>query len=218
MTEILDIDPGAILMDWLMESVASSATGSLAAGIAKTDLTFSVGAGEGTSFPKKRSFVVKIDSELVKVTRSTDTFTVDGRRGAFGTTAASHVLGATVSLANFSVIVGQNVWSPQADDDFENKEPAVVFWIRGGDVRIRSSTVSPSFQVECFGGSDDPIDAMAVYRALRGRLQGRTGEDTDHGELLSATEEGHGQELIDPVTAWRKVLTYYTVHSGPLDG
>lgn len=75
-----------------------AASSTLSGGITASALTFTV--ANGSAFPVS-GFLVQIDSELILVSRrSGNVFTVDGQRdarGRNGTTAASHLNGATVS-------------------------------------------------------------------------------------------------------------------------
>jgi hypothetical protein len=75
--------------------VPSVSSPTLAAPMGSGDTSFSVNSGGGAAFPTD-NFVVSVDNEIIFIaSRSSDTCTV-GARGYEGTTAASHLLGATV--------------------------------------------------------------------------------------------------------------------------
>ena len=174
------VDTVAIVREFLATTVAAPASSTLTAGITAAATTMTLVSG--ATFPANQSFVVKIDSEWIHVTRTTNTLNVETwGRGAFGTTAAAHALGATVSLGNLYQIVGGAIMCPLLHSGYENTSPAIVFQTRGGDAEIRHDLLKPSFQFKCFGGSASPRDAKAVYRALRDRFNGQHGQDTGQG-------------------------------------
>lgn len=93
---------------------------------------------------------------------------------------------------------------------WKNTETGILFWRRGGINDARIPLWRPSWQVECYGGSDDPSDADAVYRALVERLRDLELATTSEGVLLNCVEEESGQDLVDEETGWPLVLSFWT--------
>jgi hypothetical protein len=78
----------------MSEKLKNRSRSTLSASIDNTQTSISV--ADGSQFPSSGRFRIRIDDELLVVTaRSGNTLTVE--RGAEGTTAASHLVGATVS-------------------------------------------------------------------------------------------------------------------------
>lgn len=106
-----------------------------------------------SSFPTSGDFVINVEGELMKVTAvSSNTFTVE--RGAEGTDAVSHPLGAQVKnvltadmfvsrtkLLTYASTAGSNVYIPDADlprigsalyTDGANSGSGIINWYRQG--------------------------------------------------------------------------------------
>lgn len=213
------IDDVTMVREFLTTVVAAPATGTLQApGLTAAGLVITLAAGEGASFPTNQNFVVLIDAELMHVTRAVDTLTVEaGTRGSFGTTAAAHLAAATVSQSNLFLTVGTEVYHRDLPDSYRNASAAVVFLIRSGDSEGTSELHNPSYQFKCYGGSENPRDAKAVYRMLHDRLQNQHGVSTTEGRIISAQEQSIGQNLVEPETEpyrWPFALTFYEVKCG----
>lgn len=213
------IDTISMTRAFLTTLVAAPATGVLQApGLTAAGLVITLAAGEGASFPSNENFPVRIDAELMHVTRTVDTLNViPNTRGAFGTTAAAHFAAAVVSQANLYLTVGANVYYRDLPDGYKNDFASVVFLIRGGDSERSSELHNPSYQFMCFGGNEGVRDAHAVYRMLHDRLQNVGGTATTEGRIITAYEESIGQDLRDPDTEpynWPYTLTFYKVLCG----
>ena len=92
--------------------------------------------------------------------------------------------------------------------------PAVSFFTRGGSASpYIPGIVIPSIQFDCWAAS--PIAARVVYRALYDVLQGVQNQavTTDDGDYLihSAMEEVQGQDLVDEIPNYFKVLTFFSI-------
>lgn len=207
------VDAVAVIREHLIEAVAAPATGALDSGITATGATITLGSGEGASFPIYQSFPVLIGSELMHVRHgaaASDTLTLAGRRGAFGTTAAAHSAAGTVSQANLYLVIGTYIESPRLPNDYKNTRPAIGMAAIGGMVEANYAEIQhPRFQFKCWGGSEDPRDANTVYRLLHDRLHRAWLYDTAEGRLLSAHEDVRGQDLIDPDAFWPFTMTMY---------
>jgi hypothetical protein len=211
------IDTIALIRDFLVTSVAAPATGTLSGDITATATTITLGAGEGASFPSSQNFVIKVDSELIQVqSRTTDTLTIEPAgigRGAMGTTAAAHTNGTTVSQANLYLTVGARVCCPKIPENYDNDEPLIRFFPRGGRTDAGVEIHDPSFQFDCLGGSFCVQDSLSVYRMLHDRLHGQHDQTTTNGYVISAYEEGLGRPLEYPDTKppWPYTLAFFRV-------
>jgi len=73
------------------------------------------------------------------------------------------------------------------------------------------------FMTKSFGGSEADRDGHAVYRMLHDRLHNRGGTATTEGRIITAYEEGIGQDLEDPETEpynWPYTLAFFKVLCG----
>lgn len=192
------IDTNDIVYKFLTESVSAPASGSLSAELSATATGFSVGAGQGASFESNGMFPVICGSEAFLVTRSSDTFTVI-RRGGFGTTAAIHASGATVSQANLYTLVNSRVYTPRWPDGVGNDAASVLFEDGGaGEFDSQDGTSTASLLFTCRGGSLDERECTSVARLLVDRLFPRIGgvrrsircESTQAGSILLASMSG----------------------------
>ena len=92
--------------------------------------------------------------------------------------------------------------------------PAVSFFTRGGSSSpYIPGIIIPSVQFDCW--ADSPIEARAVYSALHAVLQGiqNINVATADGDWLihSAIEEVVGQDLIDDIPNYFRVLTFFSI-------
>ena len=204
------IDPLRILGEFLRANVASPATTTLNGAINAATLSITLTSGSafaGYDAP----LVLKIDSEYVVGARSGNAFTVDlGARGSLASTAASHLDGATVSIANLYMAAGSALWPDKLPIDFANTGPAILYRIRGGagpDVLVPVFDGSVEFFI--YGGSQSYDDADALQRLLHDRLHGATMETTASGVLMHSHEEVAPQRATEPDTEWPRIFTAY---------
>lgn len=114
-----------------------------------------------------------------------------------------------ITQTSLTALVSTRIYNPSLKKGYTL--PAIAYSIRGGnsDPYI-PGILAPSFEFRCY--DDDPIDAREVYRALYDALQGI--QDTTIGSyrILSAIEEGHGQDLRDPeVPNLYYVLSFFEI-------
>ena len=86
--------------------------------------------------------------------------------------------------------------------------PAISFFTRGGDSNPNvPDVVDPSVQFDCW--ADNPIDARDVYNKLHDVLEGIQNITVGSSKILSAIQEGHGQDLPDEIPGYFRVLTFF---------
>lgn len=210
-------DGTRILGEFLRATVAAAATTTLSGALNASALSFTVASGAafaGYDSP----LVLKIDSEYVIGTRSSNTITVDlGCRGALGSTAATHSDGATVSLANLYIVAGSALWADKLPDDFGNTAPTILYRVRGGagpDTRVPSTEASYEFFI--YGGTRFYDDTEALARLLYDRLHGAIMQTTASGVLMSAHQEVPNQNATEPETEFPRAFTAYAVETRSL--
>ncbi len=213
----------AVVGEFFRVAVTPTSIGTLNGNItaSATTITITVGA---TSL-EAGVWAVTIDSEVIPVTQSGVTLTVETNgRGYFGTTAAAHTSGATVSRANLNAIVGNNVYDSRLPEGFIDDPiaPAIVYTGLPGTVVAlhgstgRSGIHSPRESIRCYGGKDDQgnfpeVAADLVWRALAERIEEVTSaEAVTSGVVMSIPDYTEGQPLIDPdyKPEWPYVLTF----------
>ena len=215
------IDVPSLIRTFLISSVSAAASGTLQSDISATGTAIGLAGGEGASFPSYQTILLKIDSEYILATRSTDTLTVvEGGRGKVGSTAAVHTAGATVSQANFYMVIGANIFYEQVpikQTGFDNTYPAVLYHIRGGDSDPTAAFGERSLVLKCFGGSKKLDDPHIVYRLLHDRLHQCGSVMTSEGNLMLGLEDGAPQDLLDPDTYpnWHYTMATYRVMVQP---
>jgi len=92
--------------------------------------------------------------------------------------------------------------------------PALGFFTRGGDSTPYIPDIpTPSVQFDCW--ADNPIEAREVYTALYDALQGIQNVKVTIGMtdyyILSAREEVQGQDLVDEIPNYFRVLTFFEI-------
>jgi hypothetical protein len=196
------IDPVAIVEEYLTAVVAAPATGTLTGTITATATSLALGGGEGASFPSAQGIPIAIGTEQMIVTRSTDALTVAaGIRGRFGTTAAAHSNGVTVSRLNFYLLAGGYVYNKRVPQGYKNENPAVVFYVDVDDMQVfasdQASTVimEVAIQCDCYGGSMNPRDARMVALELQAYMHNKTMEATSEGMINHIDTQTAIQEL-----------------------
>ena len=109
-----------------------------------------------------------------------------------------------------ATLVSDRIMSPRL---YENCDlPAISFFTRGGtSTPYIPGIPTPSVQFDCW--ADNPIEAREVYRSLYDALQGIqnvkvTIPPTDY-YILSALEEIQGQDLIDEIQGYFRVLAFF---------
>jgi hypothetical protein len=150
------------------DNVTNYASSTLTAGISAGATSFTVAAGTGAAFPSPtnlnnaNSFIVSIDAELILCSaRTADTFTVaSGGRGYDGTSAASHLSGATVTHGMTAGML-KHVWQNVPD----NWNIDVPPYQRAGFAALGSpDTASDEFEATTGAGwTIFPIDAGGTF-------------------------------------------------------
>ena len=92
--------------------------------------------------------------------------------------------------------------------------PAISFFARGGSADAEVPSIfSPSVQFDCW--ADNLEDARKVYRALYDALAGLDSVgvtiDTMLYYIMKAREEVQGQDLVDEIPGYFRVLTFYSI-------
>ena len=110
-------------------------------------------------------------------------------------------------------LVGTGVYSPRLPKEIDGSTTACIAFnsLGGNSLGGNDVTMDPSFQIRCYGGSYDPIDAHSVYLALHERLHGAHNSAVTGGVLMAGVEEMQGQDLTEPDTLWPVVVTFYRV-------
>ena len=91
-------------------------------------------------------------------------------------------------------LVGARIYCPRIPEN--GTLPAVTYSSRGGSATPYIPDMpNPSVQFDCW--ADDPIDAREIYRKLYDALQGIQNVAVGSNYILSAIEEGQGQDLVD---------------------
>lgn len=201
-------DVGSIVRERLVASAASGVSSTLSTGIGSATTSLTIASGTGMPGTGGGVFAVKIGTELIQVMRSGTTLSVQtGGRGAFGTTAAAHGGGSTVTLAVLYDVVGIRVSElPPADNG------SARIWMQcDGRPGAETGVVRVRATFRCFGGSKSGVDARGVYRLLHDRLQQIGQQSTTSGVVVLATEETGGQVMRDPDTEWLFVPAVYEV-------
>ena len=179
-----------IIREFLTTSVSAPATSTLSAAITTTTAT-SFTVASGTGFRSEGRFAVKIDSEWILVTRSGTTFTVEaGGRGIFGTTAATHSNGATVSQGNLYLACGTNIAVKTWPEGFGNTYPLVVIEPEGGDSDNYIERFDGSYTFKCFSGSASHKECEVLGGLLYDRLQKQANQILTTGCLQYAYADG----------------------------
>ena len=110
-------------------------------------------------------------------------------------------------------VIDERIYCPRLPENATL--PALGFFTRGGSsTPYIPGLVSPSVQFDCW--ADSPLAARQVYRALYDALQGIQEQsvvvDGNTYKLLSAIEEGHGQDLQDmDISTYYRVLTSFSI-------
>lgn len=205
------VDTIAVLRSVLTASDSSGISSALSAGVDATDLSFTVtDASEFTIYDLR---VYKVGAELVYGTCDGVAITVEaGGRGAFGTTAASHALGATVKEATFYDVCPTRIGSqPFADNDSPSAWIDVITEGVLGDSPAMMADVDLYF----YGGTGNKPyagDARLLARLCRERLDNLRNENTPYGRLICAYHtDGESIEWDDSVP-WPHVIAGYAVN------
>ena len=84
-------------------------------------------------------------------------------------------------------LCGDQVWWMYAESGWKNDSAAVVYQ-EMSELTHPSATevITSTWLFKCFGGSDDPNDAKAVFRALSDRFNGVRHQTTTSGTILVA--------------------------------
>lgn len=106
---------------------------------------------------------------------------------------------------------GTRVYGINAPKGFINTQKAVVFNFTGGAPDAYVTDFEAEAEFRCFGGSADPLDALAVSGALHDTLHAATMERQSSGMLMGALETTQPVVLRDPDTEWYFVFCQFTL-------
>ena len=106
-------------------------------------------------------------------------------------------------------LVGARIYCPRIPEN--GTLPAVSYSSRGGSATPYIPDMpNPSVQFDCWAA--DPKDAREVYRALYDALQGIQNVAVGSNYILSAIEEGQGQDLVDEfIPNYFRTLTFFSI-------
>ena len=106
-------------------------------------------------------------------------------------------------------LVGARIYCPRIPEN--GTLPAVTYSSRGGSATPYIPDMpNPSMQFDCWAA--DPIDAREIYRALYDALQGIQNVAVGSNYILSAIEEGQGQDLVDmEIPNYFRTLTFFSI-------
>lgn len=111
-----------------------------------------------------------------------------------------------VTCGTLTALVGTKIYCPRLPENTEL--PAISFFIRGGgSTPYIPPIVEPSVQFDCW--ANDLIIARNVYDKLYDNLQGIQNITVGTSKILSAIEEVQGQDLIDEIPGYFRVLTFF---------
>jgi len=106
-------------------------------------------------------------------------------------------------------LVGARIYCPRIPEN--GTLPAVSYSTRGGSsTPYIPDMPNPSVQFDCW--ADDPIDAREIYRKLYDALQGIQNIAVGSNYILSAIEEGQGQDLVDmEIPNYFRTLCFFSI-------
>ena len=106
-------------------------------------------------------------------------------------------------------LVGARIYCPRIPEN--GTLPAVSYSSRGGSATPYIPDMpNPSVQFDCWAA--DPIDAREIYRALYDALQGIQNIAVGSNYILSAIEEGQGQDLVDEfIPNYFRTLCFFSI-------
>ena len=106
-------------------------------------------------------------------------------------------------------LVGARIYCPRIPEN--GTLPAVTYSSRGGSATPYIPDMpNPSVQFDCWAA--DPIDAREIYRALYDALQGIQNVAVGSNYILSAIEEGQGQDLVDEfIPNYFRTLCFFSI-------
>lgn len=120
-----------------------------------------------------------------------------------------------VQLALRSYLAGTALWALCGNRIYAGRDvpppgykpgdgPAVCFKVRGGRIADSEAAIDASIQFKCYGV--DQVAADTCYRILVDSLH-------VHGSAIMrwAFVEVIGQPIVEPVTGWYAVLTFFQV-------
>jgi len=109
-------------------------------------------------------------------------------------------------------LIGDKIFCPRLPEG--TTLPAISFFTRGGsaDPDVPKYTL-PSVQFDCW--ADNPQEAREVYRALYDALGGLVSVpvtlDLIEYYIMKAREEVHGQDLVDEIPGYFRVMSFYSI-------
>ena len=106
-------------------------------------------------------------------------------------------------------LVGARIYCPRIPEN--GTLPAVSYSSRGGSATPYIPDMpNPSVQFDCWAA--DPIDAREIYRKLYDALQGIQNVAVGSNYILSAIEEGQGQDLVDEfIPNYFRTLCFFSI-------
>lgn len=116
---------------------------------------------------------------------------------------------AIVADSSIVAMINDRCWCPRPDKGYDAEQgPAISFFCRGAynNPEIKEIEV-PNVQVQCWALTSE--DARALYSTVRARLHQLDQLQLTGGFLMSCTEVGYGQDVVDPDTNWNTVVTFF---------
>jgi len=181
------VDSSQIINEYLVTNPGHDVSTALDGAL--TASTSSVPVVDGSSFPENGPFAVIVESEVFMATRSGDTLTLYGKRGAFATTAATHANGAAIHLAVLYDLTGSQVWEGRLKKGFANDSPAIKYDTISGAPHWNATDRTGSITFVIFPGSSSVNEARTIAGLLETRLHAAVNQSMTNGTLCRAELE-----------------------------
>ena len=181
------VDPSQIINEFLVANPGHGVSTTLDGAL--TAASSSIPVVAGTAFPSNGPFAVLVDSEVFMVTRSGNTLTLYGKRGAFATTAAVHSSGAAIHLAVLYDLTGAQVWEGRLKKGFANDSPAIKYDTISAAPHWNATDKTGSITFVIFPGSSSVNEARTIAGLLETRLHSAVNQSVTNGTLCRAELE-----------------------------
>lgn len=109
----------------------------------------------------------------------------------------AHALGTGTSLYT---LVGTRIAKRLLPDSFKNAQAAICVHPESATTPINAGIVTDTYVFKCYGGTDDPDDAAAVFRAVYARFQ--DARATNASGSIVQSELVMTSDMVDPETGW----------------
>jgi hypothetical protein len=112
-------------------------------------------------------------------------------------------------------LCGTRIYCGDLPIGWKNTSPSIEFFTRGGTSEKAVENIEPSVHFKCYGGTQTYGEAQAVYCALGDILRALENTVTASGTIMTCQEESVGQQLADPDSGIRYVLTIWRFKMRP---